>query len=104
MYSFAETIGVIRKCLRKGVLWFIRDPTDPDVRHACHSMIFPDLCRGCQTNPLREILETPAFNQAKKITRALLVYGSIVLTCFGIFPWLTKLLNIGLFPLRFDLT
>lgn len=31
MALFAETVSVLRKCLRKGVLWFIRDPTDPDV-------------------------------------------------------------------------
>lgn len=31
MFLFAQAISVIRKCLRKGVLWFIRDPTDPEV-------------------------------------------------------------------------
>jgi len=85
MYAFATWISMVRKCIRKGVLWFIRDPSDP------------------QTNPLREILETPAFNQAKKITRSLLVYGSIVLSCFGIFPWLSRLVTLGVFPLRWDM-
>lgn len=31
MFLFAQAVGVVRKCLRKGVLWFIRDPSDPDV-------------------------------------------------------------------------
>ena len=31
MFLFAQAIGVVRKCLRKVVLWFIRDPSDPDV-------------------------------------------------------------------------
>lgn len=32
MFSFAQAISVVRKCIRKGVLYFIRDPSDPDVR------------------------------------------------------------------------
>lgn len=33
MYAFATWIAVVRKSIRKGVLWFIRDPSDPEVRH-----------------------------------------------------------------------
>ena len=39
MYSFAETISIIRKCLRKGVLWFIRDPSDPEASSASSSIL-----------------------------------------------------------------
>lgn len=85
MYLFATWISIVRKTFRKGVLWFIRDPADPD------------------SNPLREILETPAFNQAKKIARSLLVYGGIVLSCFGTLPWVASYLNIGILPLRWNL-
>lgn len=56
-----------------------------------------------QANPLREILETSALNQAKKIGRSLLVYGGIVLTCFGFFPWLSRIVSYGIFPLRYNM-
>lgn len=32
MFSFAQAISIVRKCIRKGVLYFIRDPSDPEVR------------------------------------------------------------------------
>lgn len=60
--------------------------------------------RSAQANPLREILETPAFNQAKKITRSAFVYGAVALTCFGTFPWLSALLDTGILPLRWNMT
>lgn len=31
MFSFAQAISIVRKCIRKGVLYFIRDPSDPNV-------------------------------------------------------------------------
>lgn len=31
MFSFAQVISIVRKCIRKGVLYFIRDPSDPEV-------------------------------------------------------------------------
>lgn len=36
MFSFAQVISIVRKCIRKGVLYFIRDPSDPEVSlHVC---------------------------------------------------------------------
>lgn len=108
MYSFATFISIVRKGIRKGVLWFIRDPTDPDV--GCARCGGKEICSNAdsltspQTNPLREILETPAFSQAKKITRSLLVYGGIVLTSFGTLPWACRWLGLGILPLRWDMT
>ena len=34
MYAFAQCIATVRKCLRKGALFIIRDPTHPDVSRA----------------------------------------------------------------------
>jgi E3 ubiquitin-protein ligase MARCH6 len=112
MFSFAQTISIVRKCIRKGVLYFIRDPSDPEVfsllsfYHAFSSkdtdlLLYYEII---QANPLREILETPAINQAKKISRSLLVYGGIIITCFGFFPWMSRLVPMGLFPLRWNMT
>ena len=57
-----------------------------------------------QTNPLREILDTPSHKQAQKIGRSLLIYGAVILTCFGALPWLARYLDFGLFPLRWNMT
>lgn len=115
MFSFAQMISIVRKCIRKGVLYFIRDPSDPEVCFL--SLLFlPSISFRrtmlisyhnlliTQANPLREILETPAINQAKKITRSLFVYGGIIITCFGFFPWVSRLVPMGLFPLRWNMT
>jgi len=107
MFSFAQAISIVRKCIRKGVLYFIRDPSDPEVSFVLRVSSAGTLTHNVaclQANPLREILETPVYSQAKKITRSLLVYGGIVLTCFGLFPWLSRLVPLGIFPLRWDMT
>lgn len=38
MFSFAQAISIVRKSIRKGVLYFIRDPADPEV---CHPFFDP---------------------------------------------------------------
>lgn len=44
MFSFAQAISIVRKSIRKGVLYFIRDPADPEVSFPCFSSAFLVTC------------------------------------------------------------
>lgn len=103
MYMFASLINVVRKRLRPGTLWFIRDPTDVDVSRPI-SLSWGGTDCQMQTNPLREILASPILTQLRKIIRSFMVYGAIILSCFGGLPWLCRACDIGLLPLRWNMT
>ncbi|CAG8740158.1 11008_t:CDS:2, partial [Acaulospora colombiana] len=49
MFHFAVFVSLCREIVRNGVMWFIRDPNDP------------------QFHPIKEILERPVWTQLKKI-------------------------------------
>ncbi|KAK6434454.1 hypothetical protein LTR95_009364, partial [Oleoguttula sp. CCFEE 5521] len=69
MFHFALFVGMCRKILRKGVLWFIRDPDDPTF------------------HPVRDVLERNVGTQLRKIAFSGLVYGALVILCVGGVVW-----------------
>ncbi|KPI45453.1 ERAD-associated E3 ubiquitin-protein ligase doa10 [Cyphellophora attinorum] len=69
MFHFALFVSMCRKILRKGVLYFIRDPDDPTF------------------HPVRDVLERPVPTQLGKIAFSALVYGGLVIMCLGGVVW-----------------
>ncbi|KAJ2903919.1 hypothetical protein GGI21_004369, partial [Coemansia aciculifera] len=63
MVHFARFVLYCRQVLRPGVLWFIRDPNDPEF------------------HPMREILEDRMAPQQHKIARSAVMYCTIIAAC-----------------------
>jgi E3 ubiquitin-protein ligase MARCH6 len=86
MFHFALFVGMCRKILRKGVLWFIRDPDDPTF------------------HPVRDVLERNVVTQLRKIAFSALVYGALVILCLGGVIWTIGKLFRGIFPIQWITT
>jgi E3 ubiquitin-protein ligase MARCH6 len=69
MFHFALFVSMCRKVMRKGVLYFIRDPDDPTF------------------HPVRDVLERSVITQLRKIAFSALVYGALVIVCLGGVVW-----------------
>ncbi|KAI1312042.1 hypothetical protein F5Y03DRAFT_341174 [Xylaria venustula] len=69
MFHFALFVSMCRKIMRKGVLYFIRDPDDPEF------------------HPVRDVLERNVTTQLRKILFSALVYGALVVVCLGGVVW-----------------
>ncbi|KAK5136710.1 hypothetical protein LTR08_002363 [Meristemomyces frigidus] len=82
MFHFALFVGMCRMILRKGVLWFIRDPDDPTF------------------HPVRDVLERNVTTQLRKIAFSALVYGALVILCLGGVIWGIGQVFHGIFPIR----
>lgn len=82
MFHFALFVGICRKILRKGVLWFIRDPDDPTF------------------HPVRDVLERNVTTQLRKIAFSALVYGALVILCLGGVIWTIGKVFKGIFPIQ----
>lgn len=82
MFHFALFVGMCRKILRKGVLWFIRDPDDPTF------------------HPVRDVLERNITTQLRKIAFSALVYGALVILCLGGVIWSIGHMFKGIFPIQ----
>lgn len=82
MFHFALFVGMCRKILRKGVLWFIRDPDDPTF------------------HPVRDVLERNVTTQLRKIAFSALVYGALVILCLGGVIWTIGRLLDDIFPIH----
>lgn len=81
MFHFALFVSICRKILRKGVLYFIRDPDDPTF------------------HPVRDVLERPVPTQLGKIAFSALVYGGLVILCLGGVVWGVGRMD-GVLPIR----
>ncbi|QIW94532.1 hypothetical protein AMS68_000050 [Peltaster fructicola] len=86
MFHFALFVGMCRKILRKGVLWFIRDPDDPTF------------------HPVRDVLERNVMTQLRKIAFSALVYGALVILCLGGVIWGIGKMFSGIFPIYWTAT
>ncbi|KAL2315587.1 ERAD-associated E3 ubiquitin-protein ligase doa10 [Schizosaccharomyces pombe] len=82
MFEFAVFISMVRKIVRPGVLYFLRDPNDP------------------QFHPIREILEKPMLFQLKKIGFSAILYFAFIIGCVGSVIHLLKSTGI-IFPIEF---
>ncbi|EXJ53926.1 hypothetical protein A1O7_09262 [Cladophialophora yegresii CBS 114405] len=85
MFHFALFVSICRKIMRKGVLYFIRDPDDPTF------------------HPVRDVLERPVPAQLGKIAFSALVYGGLVTLCLGGVVWTLDWVG-GVLPIRWSTT
>lgn len=69
MFHFALFVSMCRKIMRRGVLYFIRDPDDPTF------------------HPVRDVLERNVTTQLRKITFSAMVYGALIIICLGGVVW-----------------
>ncbi len=84
MFHFALFVSMCRKIMRKGVLYFIRDPDDPTF------------------HPVRDVLERSVFIQLCKIAFSALVYGGLVIICLGSVVWGISAAYDGVFPIHWS--
>ncbi|ORY12980.1 hypothetical protein BCR34DRAFT_600273 [Clohesyomyces aquaticus] len=81
MFHFALFVSMCRKIMRRGVLYFIRDPDDPTF------------------HPVRDVLERSVTTQLRKIAFSALVYGALVIVCLGGVVWGLKHTTRGVLPI-----
>ncbi|KAK9385817.1 hypothetical protein V1515DRAFT_213378 [Lipomyces mesembrius] len=65
MFHFALFVSMCRDIVRPGVLYFIRDPNDPNF------------------HPIRDVLDRPVLTQLRKIAISALIYSSLICFCLG---------------------
>ncbi|KAK9454767.1 hypothetical protein V1511DRAFT_500923 [Dipodascopsis uninucleata] len=65
MFHFALFVSMCREIVRPGVLYFIRDPNDPNF------------------HPIRDVLDRPVLTQLRKIGISALIYCSLICVCLG---------------------
>lgn len=82
MFHFALFVSMCRKIMRKGVLYFIRDPDDPTF------------------HPVRDVLERSVTTQLRKIAFSALVYGALVIVCLGGVVWTLSRATSGVLPIH----
>lgn len=82
MFHFALFVSLCRKIMRRGVLYFIRDPDDPTF------------------HPVRDVLERSVTTQLRKIAFSALVYGALVIVCLGGVVWGLNHLTTGVLPIH----
>ncbi|KAK4238057.1 putative E3 ubiquitin ligase SUD1 [Achaetomium macrosporum] len=84
MFHFALFVSMCRKVFRKGVLYFIRDPDDPEF------------------HPVRDVLERRVTTQLRKIAFSALVYGALVVVCLGGVVWGLSLILPRVLPIHYS--
>ncbi|KAK1833673.1 putative E3 ubiquitin ligase SUD1 [Podospora conica] len=84
MFHFALFVSMCRKIMRKGVLYFIRDPDDPDF------------------HPVRDVLDRSVTTQLRKILFSALVYGALVIVCLGGVVWGLALSLPSVLPIHYS--
>ncbi|KXS21420.1 hypothetical protein M427DRAFT_142474 [Gonapodya prolifera JEL478] len=75
MFQFALYVSTVKKIVRKGVMWFIRDPNDP------------------QFHPMMDIVERPVVVQLRKLGVSAFMYGVMVAGGVGGYVYGTKWLD-----------
>jgi E3 ubiquitin-protein ligase MARCH6 len=84
MFHFALFVSMCRKIMRKGVLYFIRDPDDPEF------------------HPVRDVLERSVTTQLRKILFSAFVYGALVIICLGGVVWGLSLSLPSVLPIHYS--
>lgn len=69
MFCFAMFIGMFRKFFRPGVIWFIRDPQDPNFQ------------------PMKELVEKPLLVMLEKISLSFSIYVLLIVLSIGCFTY-----------------
>lgn len=86
MFLFTTMVSFCRKIVRPGVIWFIRDPDDP------------------QFHPMKELAERPVLTQMKKIGISAVIYGFIIEFGLGGLIATIGTLFGGILPLKWGYT
>lgn len=84
MFHFALFVSMCRKIMRRGVLYFIRDPDDPEF------------------HPVRDVLERNVTTQLRKILFSAFVYGALVIVCLGGVVWGLSLALPHVLPIHYS--
>ncbi|CAJ0649006.1 5057_t:CDS:2 [Entrophospora sp. SA101] len=84
MYYFAVFVTLCRDTVRRGVLWFIRDPNDP------------------QFHPIKEILERPVLTQLRKICASGIMYSAMIVFGIGSVIYFLRHCIRGILPLHWS--
>ncbi|KAG5984992.1 hypothetical protein E4U55_002099 [Claviceps digitariae] len=84
MFHFALFVSMCRKIMRPGVLYFIRDPDDPEF------------------HPVRDVLERNLTTQLRKILFSAFVYGALVIICLGGVVWGLYYAMPGVLPIHYS--
>ncbi|PHH81510.1 hypothetical protein CDD82_612 [Ophiocordyceps australis] len=84
MFHFALFVAMCRKIVRPGVLYFIRDPDDPEF------------------HPVRDVLERSLAAQLKKILFSALIYGALVTVGLGGVVWTLSYTMPGILPVHYS--
>ncbi|KAL6788168.1 hypothetical protein J3E68DRAFT_416169 [Trichoderma sp. SZMC 28012] len=84
MFHFALFVSMCRKIMRPGVLYFIRDPDDPEF------------------HPVRDVLERNLTTQLRKILFSAFVYGALVIVCLGGVVWGLSFAMPGVLPIHYS--
>ncbi|KAI5465399.1 hypothetical protein BGZ63DRAFT_347606 [Mariannaea sp. PMI_226] len=84
MFHFALFVSMCRKIMRQGVLYFIRDPDDPEF------------------HPVRDVLERNLTTQLRKILFSAFVYGALVIVCLGGVVWGLSYATPGVLPVHYS--
>ncbi|KAG9287347.1 hypothetical protein G9A89_023718 [Geosiphon pyriformis] len=84
MFHFAVFVSLCREIVRPGVMWFIRDPNDP------------------QFHPIKEILERPVWTQLKKIGASGIMYSAMIVLGLGSVIYFVRYCFSSILPLRWS--
>ncbi|RHZ59499.1 hypothetical protein Glove_363g39 [Diversispora epigaea] len=84
MFHFAVFVSLCRDIVRNGVMWFIRDPNDP------------------QFHPIKEILERPVWTQLKKIGASGIMYSAMIVCGLGSVIYFIRYAFNGILPLQWS--
>ncbi|TIB90370.1 hypothetical protein E3Q06_00403 [Wallemia mellicola] len=82
LFLVSVLITGIRKLLRPGVLWFIRDPNDPNFA------------------PMRDVLERSAWTHVRKLAFSAFLYSTFILSTFGVGFCMLRFGFNGILPFR----
>lgn len=86
LFMVSVLITGIRKLLRPGVLWFIRDPNDPNFA------------------PMRDVLERSVWTHVRKLAFSAFLYSAFILSTFGVGFYVLRFAFFGILPLRWKMT
>lgn len=84
MFHFAVFVTLCRDIVRPGVMWFIRDPNDP------------------QFHPIKEILERPVLTQLRKIGASGIMYSAMIFFGIGTVVMVVSQFGGSVLPLRWS--
>ncbi|KAG2220928.1 hypothetical protein INT45_010681, partial [Circinella minor] len=86
MFFFAILVTICREIVRPGVLWFIRDPNDP------------------QFHPIKEIVERPVLTQLQKIGASGITYACVIVAGVGGIVWCLSIAGKNILPLHWNMS